>query len=228
MIIGKSLTALGGGGLKPEIRVTAKAGALLNLHYKDSSIILQSYQLGAEETQHTFVVDVSETVYVVEDATNGKSVEVLVDAVAVFNVEIVYKLEILSANDLHEDITGGYTYTSGWGLSFASDGSLYVTRNGSWGTNPTTNKSFDLSKYSKMHYKTRTDKDGQRPDGGYWNAVINIYDKSLQNSIQLASFWGTTWVESVVELPKDISFINEVRLGLGGVTNSWYSYIYFT
>ena len=43
MIIGKSLTALGGGGLKPEIRVTAKAGALLNLHYKDSTIILQSY-----------------------------------------------------------------------------------------------------------------------------------------------------------------------------------------
>ena len=90
MIIGKSLTALGGGGLKPEIRVTAKAGALLNLHYKDSSIILQSYQLGAEETQHTFMVDVNATAYVIDDATNVKSVEVLVDAVAVFNVNIYY------------------------------------------------------------------------------------------------------------------------------------------
>ena len=77
MIIGKSLTALGGGGLKPEITVTAKAGALLNLHYKDSSIILQSYQLGAEETQHTFVVSVSETAYVVEETTNVASVEVV-------------------------------------------------------------------------------------------------------------------------------------------------------
>ena len=88
MIIGKSLTALGGGGLKPEIRVTAKAGALLNLHYKDSTIILQSYQLGASETTHTFVVNVSETAYVVEDVTNGKSVEVLVDVVAQYSVEI--------------------------------------------------------------------------------------------------------------------------------------------
>lgn len=99
MIIGKSLTALGGGGLKPEIRVTAKAGALLNLHYKDSSIILQSYQLEAEETQHTFVVSVSETAYVVDDVTNSASVEVLVDAVAVFNVDISYIYENFSDND---------------------------------------------------------------------------------------------------------------------------------
>ena len=90
MIIGKSLTALGGGGLKPEIIVTAKAGALLNLHYKDSSIILQSYQLGTEETQHTFVVSVSEMAYVVEDVTNGKSMEVLVDAAAVFEINLSY------------------------------------------------------------------------------------------------------------------------------------------
>ena len=88
MIIGKSLTALGGGGLKPEIRVTAKAGALLNLHSKGSSIILQTYQLGAEETQHTFVVDVSETAYVVDDATNGASAEVLVDVVAQYSVVV--------------------------------------------------------------------------------------------------------------------------------------------
>ena len=93
MIIGKSLTALGGGGLKPEISVTAKAGALLNLHYKDSSIILQSYQLGAEETQHTFTVNVSETPYVVEDTTNRASAEVLVSAVAQYNVETVANTE---------------------------------------------------------------------------------------------------------------------------------------
>ena len=71
MIIGKSLTALGGGGLKPEIIVTAKSGALLNLHYKDSSIILQTYQLGESETQHTFIVDVSASSYIVEDKTNN-------------------------------------------------------------------------------------------------------------------------------------------------------------
>ena len=109
MIIGKSLTALGGGGLKPEIRVTALAGALLNLHYKDSTIILQTYQLGAEETQHTFVVNVSETAYVVEDVTNGKSVEVLVDAVAVFNVKMKYKLFLYNLGDECTSVTGGWT-----------------------------------------------------------------------------------------------------------------------
>lgn len=111
MIIGKSLTALGGGGLKPEIRVTAKTGALLNLHFKDSSIILQSYQLGAEETQHTFVVSVSETAYVVEDVTNGKSVEVLVDAVAQYSVEIEYKLWLYRDGNECTDVTGGWVGT---------------------------------------------------------------------------------------------------------------------
>ena len=93
MIIGKSLTALGGGGLKTEIIVTAQAGAALNLRHRDSSIILRSYQLGAEETQHTFTVIVSETPYVVEDTTNGTSVEVLVSAVAQYNVETAANTE---------------------------------------------------------------------------------------------------------------------------------------
>ena len=112
MIIGKSLTALGGGGLKPEIIVTAKAGALLNLHYKDSSIIPQSYQLGAEETQHTFVVDVSNIAYVVEDAINGKSVEVLVDVVAQYSVDIPYTLYLYKDGDPCTDVTGGYVESS--------------------------------------------------------------------------------------------------------------------
>ena len=87
MIVGKSLTALGGGGLKPEIIVTAQAGAALNLHYRGSSIILQSYQLGAEETQHTFTVNLSETPYVVADTTNRARAEVPASAVAHYNVE---------------------------------------------------------------------------------------------------------------------------------------------
>ena len=40
MIIGKSLTAIVSGGLEPEIHVTAIAGTLLNLHLKNSSVIL--------------------------------------------------------------------------------------------------------------------------------------------------------------------------------------------
>ena len=114
MIIGKSLTALGSGGLKPEIIVTAKAGALLNLHYKDSSIILQSYQLGTDETQYTFLVNVSETAYVIEDATNSASVEVLVDAVAQYSVKIKYTPgnALYWLGDECYDITGGWVVGS--------------------------------------------------------------------------------------------------------------------
>ena len=90
MIIGKSLTAIVSGGLKPEIHVTALAGALLNLRLKNSSIILQSYQLGPSETQHIFVVNMSDTAYIIDEATTGNSVEVLVNNVSLFNVAIQY------------------------------------------------------------------------------------------------------------------------------------------
>ena len=121
MIIGKSLTALGGGGLKPEIRVTAKTGALLNLHFKDSSIILQSYQLGAEETQHTFVVSVSDTAYVVEDSTNNLSIEVLVDMTALFYVKLKLTHEnyvlngiLLNLNGVQNTRSGHEDFPSTW------------------------------------------------------------------------------------------------------------------
>lgn len=127
MIIGKPLTALGGGGLKPEIIVTAKAGALLNLHYKDSSIILQSYQLGAEETQHTFVVDVSETAYVVEDVTNGKDVEVLVDTVSQYSVEIEYVLWLYKYGDECIDITGGWVNRNIGGTITKNQDNIYMS-----------------------------------------------------------------------------------------------------
>lgn len=152
MIIGKSLTALGGGGLKPEIRVTAKAGALLNLHYKDSTIILQSYQLGAEETQHTFVVSVSETAYVVEDVTNGKSVEVLVDAVAQYVVDISRFDGVIYENGT-EYVTltygtyggNGYAYNTGSNLSFGYSGGGNV-----YGGYITTTEQISMGDFSKV------------------------------------------------------------------------------
>lgn len=159
MIIGKSLTAIGGGGLKPEIRVTAKAGALLNLHYKDSSIILQSYQMGSEETRHTFVVNVSETTYVVEDATNSASVEVLVDAVAVFDVGIQYRLYLYKDGDECADITGGYDEGKyAYSSSYSCKGTWTKNADTLSASKPgypycyvqTFNNYFDASKYSKM------------------------------------------------------------------------------
>ena len=156
VIIGKSLTALGG-GLKPEITVTTKAGALLNLHYKDSSIILQSYQLGESETQHTFVVNVSETAYVVEDVTNSASVEVLVDAVAQYSVEIEYVTWLYKDGDECEDTSGGWSKISASGRPDAS-----ITKNNtniSWTIvnnallRIATNNQIDLTNYTKLVFQ---------------------------------------------------------------------------
>ena len=159
MIIGKSITALGGGGLEPEIRVTAKAGALLNLHYKDSSIILQSYQLGAEETQHTFVVSVSETAYVVDDVTNIGIVEVLVDSVALFDVEILYTLWIYKDGDGCDEVTGGWAVndvcSSGRPLTGTAtlndSGTQYVDNPGYSDSSLRTKNKINLSNYSKIY-----------------------------------------------------------------------------
>lgn len=193
MIIGKSLTALGGGGLKPEIIVTAKAGALLNMHYKDSSIILQSYQLGAEETQHTFVVSVSETAYVVEDATNIASVEVLADAVSQYSVQIQYVLWLYKDGDECEDVTGGYSYKKGssnseGGLLKNADNLTYYTNNGGNSFVLTANE-IPFSDYSFLcgeidisisgstnagfSFGSYTDQDGQitKTDMIYWNTL---------------------------------------------------------
>lgn len=156
MIIGKSLTALGGGGLEPEIRVTAKAGALLNLHYKGSSIILQSYQLGASETTHTFVVNVSETAYVIEDSTNRKSVEVLVDVVAQYSVEIHYILWLYKDGDDFEDVTGGWNVTyfgsSYYSVATKNNGNIYMKNidNNDYQPYMSTNKKINTIGYSKI------------------------------------------------------------------------------
>ena len=157
-IIGNPIMA----GAKPKasINVTAKAGALLNLHYKDSSIILKSYQLGAEETQHTFVVSVSETAYVVEDVTNGKSVEVLADAVAVFNVEIDYKPAgaLFWLGDKCAELSVGWNTMQGpnGGTPGVSFESVYLIASNNAGGNyneggAKTAKLINLSPYSKLY-----------------------------------------------------------------------------
>ena len=159
MTTGKPLTALVG-GLKPEIRVIAKAGSLLNLHFKDSSIILKTYQLGSDETTHTFVVSASETAYVVDDATNGASVEVLVDAVAQYNAEIKYGLLLYRDGDECEDITGGwssgYSYNN-WTVTSAtksSDGITIATPTTGFCPIGTNNK-INVTDYAKVKFNLK-------------------------------------------------------------------------
>ena len=157
-IIGNGIV-LGVSGDKSMIIVTAKAGALLNLHFKNSSIILQSHQLGMGETQHTFIVDMSTTAYVVEDATNGRSAEVLVDAVAMFNVEIIYTLWIYKDGDGCDAVTGGWAVndvcSSGRPLSGTAtlndSGTQYVDNPGYSDSSLRTKNMINLSNYSTIY-----------------------------------------------------------------------------
>lgn len=190
MTIGKSLTALGGGGLKPEIIVTAKAGALLNFHYKDSSIILQSYQLGADETQHTFVASVSETAYVVEDATNGASVEVLVDAVTQYNVVIEYVLWLYRDGDECENVTGGWVDAS------STNGGCFATSNAIDFTN--------FTKFYATFMRTRSDTYMYRGQFYFGETIIigrsgDGYGEYITCSADITSITGSNIVKAAVE-----------------------------
>ena len=73
-----------------------------------------------------FVVDVSETAYVVEDVTNGASVEVLVDVVAQYSVEIGYVLWLYKDGDECEDVTGGWYFQKESGTSYMTKENSYL------------------------------------------------------------------------------------------------------
>lgn len=159
-IIGNPIMVGVGANPKARINVTAKAGALLNLHYKDSSIILKSYQLGAKETQHMFVVSLSERMYVIDDITNRSSVEVLVDAVAVFNVELEYKPAgaLFWLGDKCAELSGGWNTMQGpyGGTPGVSFESVYLIPSNNTGGNyneggAKTANLINLSPYSKLY-----------------------------------------------------------------------------
>ena len=95
----------------------------MKLHFKGSSVILQSYQLGISETTHIFIVDVSNTAYVIDDTTNSTSIEVLVDITARYEVEIKYRYYLYYYGNEYENITGG------WSQGTASNGNGSITKN---------------------------------------------------------------------------------------------------
>lgn len=199
MIIGKSLTALGGGGLKPEIIVAAKAGGLLNLRYKDSAIILQSYQLGADETSHVFTVNISETAYVVEDVlNNGAYVEVLVNATAQYNVKIEYKLWLYKDGNEYTATTGGWiTQGSNGSLTKNSDHMVLTYLYQLYGAK-TQNTSIPNSGYNTLHALVRS-----TVGGG--NAYIGFYPNDKSGLyLQLSA------TSSYTEVTLDVSSVSQV------------------
>lgn len=194
-IIGNPIMA--GKSLKAFINVTAKADALLNLHYKDSSIILQSYQLRSSETQHAFNVDVSDTAYVIEDATNGKSVEVLVDVFAVFNVKIFYGTYLFQRGDQCNSFTGGWnTGTTDTNISASVGYTLYSVSKGrylsyDWGAFVYTANAIDWSKYSTLNVLVAYGTQSNNPDAmlqAGFTSVDPSHWNDMQKSVNISSY----------------------------------------
>jgi hypothetical protein len=97
------------GGLKPEIIVTAPVGSTIDL--LQGGIVIDTYTLSTSETEHIFFVNKGAyTVRGMRDTTS-KSVDVVVDEVAQYNVQIAYKLWLYHAGDECEEVTGGWAFT---------------------------------------------------------------------------------------------------------------------
>jgi len=94
------------GGLKPELTVIAPSGSTIDL--LQNGIVVSTYTLGADETEHTFVVKVG--TYTVRGALEDKvqSKEMVIDAVGQYSVTIDYKLWLYREGDECEDVTGGW------------------------------------------------------------------------------------------------------------------------
>ena len=76
------------GGLKPELTVAAPSGSTIDL--LQNGIIVDTYTLGASETEHTFVVKVG--TYTVRGTLGeqNRSVEVVIDAVGQYVCKVIY------------------------------------------------------------------------------------------------------------------------------------------
>ncbi|MBO7294469.1 MAG: hypothetical protein J6U65_03540 [Bacteroidaceae bacterium] len=94
------------GGLKPELTVAAPSGSTIDI--LQNGIVVSTYTLGADETEHTFVVKVG--TYTVRGTRGDKvqSKEMVIDTVGQYSVTIDYKLWLYREGDLCEDVTGGW------------------------------------------------------------------------------------------------------------------------
>lgn len=107
------------GGLKPELTVAAPSGSTIDL--LQNGIIVATYTLGANETEHTFVVKVGS--YTVRASGEGKADEksVVVDRVGRYNVSLEYMLWLYREGDECEDVTGGWALENGGGGSLTKN-----------------------------------------------------------------------------------------------------------
>lgn len=113
------------GGMKPELTVIAPSGSTIDL--LRNGIIIDTYTLGASETEHTFVVKVG--TYTVRWMLGEKvqNKELMIDTVGQYSVEFDGKLWLYREGDECEDVTGGWvaqSWDGDWGYGFQTANAL--------------------------------------------------------------------------------------------------------
>lgn len=166
-----------------QIVVTAPSGSLLTCG-------IQTYQLGADETQHTFSVALGSYTVSATDGTRTATQDVLVDAVGIFSVTLEFKLWLYRDGEEFTEITGGW---------------VLVTSGGYFGGSAVKNTDHILITPESTSYKDRT--------GTYVKNALSLgaYTKlcaDVEISIPASNTEGVNLLQM-----SDISFSNPRRMG---------------
>lgn len=143
------------GGLKPELTVTAPAGSTIDL--LQGGIVVDTYTLGASETEHTFVVKVGTYTARITLGEETNSKEVLIDNVGQYAITINYRLYLYHEGNECTDITGGWsvTATSGYSdrasLTKNAKNMLFHVDNANYYGCTFSQKAIDFTKHSTLY-----------------------------------------------------------------------------
>lgn len=203
------------GGLKPELIVIAPSGSTIDL--LQNGIIVDTYTIGASETEHTFVVKVG--TYTVRGTlgTKVQSKEVVIEVAGQYKVEIDYKLWLYREGDECEDVTGGWQIYSiaGYTYSLAKNTSNMVASSNSstnYESALATKNTVPLDNFATLHIEWDVDIGSWAQ---YTNAYVGVADSCPNNGFTKAIYYNSN-----NKPPKIVS------IDISGITKASYPKIY--
>ena len=168
------------GGLKPELTVKAPAGCKIDL-LRDG-LVLKTYTLSENETEHTFTVSLG--AYVVRGSLDGdtKEIDVSIDIVGQYRVEIAFVCNYTMLYDYGDecvDVSGGWAVSPFWSNARAFTKNADSLYGSGGGTNNVeyaeyNSAALDLADYTKvfLRYKFYTTKDSYKQAAAF-NLSLN-------------------------------------------------------
>ena len=178
------------GGLKPELTVIAPAGSTIDL--LQNGIILDTYTLGASETEHTFVVKVGE--YEARGTLDEKSysVNVVIDSIGCYSAEIYYPIEVIT------DFAKKEANWTEYGGTMRYGNGVYVNKGDTKGTltrsDGVLEKYVDIPCHVKLFdfsFTAYSYTSGNNAERGFYISLINDSGTGLV-SLMAEDWWGVS------------------------------------